>query len=160
MDQCLIFCRTNYDCDNLERFLNSLGELAGQPWHGLHGVPGAEALRSRNGALPRGREGCRLPGMLWQFLLAPHPPSPPTPQCARWLPGGGSGAGWRGKRESGRESPYSCVVLAGARSMDERRAALQAFKDGDVRFLICTDVAARGLDIQVTRFFWGGGGSS
>lgn len=24
---------------------------------------------------------------------------------------------------------------------------LQAFKDGDVRFLICTDVAARGIDI-------------
>jgi Helicase conserved C-terminal domain len=28
------------------------------------------------------------------------------------------------------------------------RACLQAFKDGDVRFLICTDVAARGIDIQ------------
>ena len=28
-------------------------------------------------------------------------------------------------------------------------AALQAFKEGDVRFLICTDVAARGIDIQV-----------
>ncbi len=27
MDQCLIFCRTNFDCDNLEKFLNSLGEL-------------------------------------------------------------------------------------------------------------------------------------
>ncbi len=27
----------------------------------------------------------------------------------------------------------------------------QAFKDGDVRFLICTDVAARGIDIQVRR---------
>ena len=25
--------------------------------------------------------------------------------------------------------------------------ALQAFKDGDIRFLICTDVAARGIDI-------------
>lgn len=25
MDQCLIFCRTNFDCDNLEKFLNSLG---------------------------------------------------------------------------------------------------------------------------------------
>ncbi|PSC75014.1 ATP-dependent RNA helicase DDX1 [Micractinium conductrix] len=86
MEQCLIFCRTNFDCDNLELFLNSLG--------------------------------------------------------------GGSGGGFRGKRESGVESRYSCVVLAGARSMDERRAALQAFKDGDVRFLICTDVAARGIDIQ------------
>lgn len=29
-----------------------------------------------------------------------------------------------------------------------RHADLQAFKDGDVRFLICTDVAARGIDIQ------------
>ena len=33
-------------------------------------------------------------------------------------------------------------------SMDERRAALSAFKDGDVRFLIATDVAARGIDIR------------
>lgn len=28
------------------------------------------------------------------------------------------------------------------------RCAVQAFKDGDVRFLICTDVAARGIDIS------------
>jgi ATP-dependent RNA helicase DDX1 len=34
------------------------------------------------------------------------------------------------------------------RSMDERRASLQALKDGDVRILICTDVAARGIDIE------------
>lgn len=33
--------------------------------------------------------------------------------------------GCRGKRESGKENPYSCVVLAGARSMEERRSALQ-----------------------------------
>jgi ATP-dependent RNA helicase DDX1 len=25
MDQCLIFCRTNFDCDNLEMFLNAVG---------------------------------------------------------------------------------------------------------------------------------------
>ncbi|KAL0042243.1 hypothetical protein WJX77_007018 [Trebouxia sp. C0004] len=83
MDQCLIFCRTNFDCDNLESFLTGLG-------------------------------------------------------------GGGK---FRGKMEKGVENPYSCLVLAGARSMDQRRDALQAFKDGDIRFLICTDVAARGIDI-------------
>ena len=31
----------------------------------------------------------------------------------------------RGKAESGKENPYSCVVLAGGRSMDERRSSLQ-----------------------------------
>lgn len=59
----MIFCRTNYDCDNLEKFLNSLE--------------------------------------------------------------GGTGAPFRGKRESGKEHAYSCVVLAGRRSMDQRREALQ-----------------------------------
>ncbi|BDA42848.1 ATP-dependent RNA helicase DDX1 [Coccomyxa sp. Obi] len=86
MEQCLIFCRTNFDCDNLEKFLNSLG--------------------------------------------------------------GGRGGRWAGRRESGKENPYSCCVLAGARSTDQRRDALQAFKHGEVRFLICTDVAARGIDIS------------
>ncbi|GMH45072.1 hypothetical protein BSKO_13029 [Bryopsis sp. KO-2023] len=84
MEQCLIFCRTNFDCDNLEKFLNEMG----------------------------------------------------------------GGRAFRGKVESGKENPFSCVVLAGGRSMGERRQALQAFKDGDVRFLICTDVAARGIDIK------------
>ncbi|GLC38638.1 hypothetical protein PLESTB_000455000 [Pleodorina starrii] len=96
MEQCLIFCRTNHDCDQLERFLNSLGGAGGGGGGG----------------------------------------------------GAGGGGGFRGKKESGKENPYSCVVLAGARSMDERRAALAAFKEGDVRFLICTDVAARGIDIR------------
>ena len=84
MDQALIFCRTNFDCDNVESFLNACG----------------------------------------------------------------GGRGYRGKSEKGPENPYSCVVLGGARSMDERRRNLAAFKEGDVRFLICTDVAARGLDIK------------
>ena len=61
MEQCLVFCRTNFDCDNLEAFFNALG----------------------------------------------------------------GGQRWAGRKESGKESPYSCVVLAGARSTDERREALQ-----------------------------------
>eukprot|EP00960_Hanusia_phi_P045143 757046-Hanusia_phi.AAC.4 len=32
MDHCLIFCRTNFDCDNLERHLVSLG--GGRKFHG------------------------------------------------------------------------------------------------------------------------------
>ena len=60
MDQCLIFCRTNYDCDNLETFLNNLG--------------GGEAFR--------------------------------------------------GKRDSGRQNPYACAVLAGKRGAQQRREAL------------------------------------
>lgn len=43
---------------------------------------------------------------------------------------------------------YSCVCVHGDRKVSERRINLQAFKDGDVRFLICTDVAARGIDIR------------
>ena len=61
MDQALIFVRTNFDADNLEAFLASLG-------------------------------------------------------------GGGK---FRGKMEKGRENPYSALVLAGQRSMAERRQALQ-----------------------------------
>jgi len=83
MTQCLVFCRTNVDCDNLETYLNTLG----------------------------------------------------------------GSKGWAGKMETGKENPYSCVVLAGMRNMDERRLNLEAFKEADVRFLICTDVAARGIDI-------------
>jgi len=33
------------------------------------------------------------------------------------------------------------------RNQDERRSNLESFKEGDVRFLVCTDVAARGIDI-------------
>jgi len=83
MPQCLVFCRTNIDCNNLEAYLNRLDGTKGH----------------------------------------------------------------RGKFESGKENPYSCVVLAGARQQKERQRNLDSFKEGDVRFLICTDVAARGIDI-------------
>jgi ATP-dependent RNA helicase DDX1 len=83
MEQCLIFCRTKLDCDNLEQYLNSVD----------------------------------------------------------------GGSQFRGKTEKGKESSYSCTVLHADRTPAERKRNFQAFKDGDVRCLICTDVAARGLDI-------------
>jgi superfamily II DNA/RNA helicase len=38
--------------------------------------------------------------------------------------------------------------LHGDKSQDERLKALEAFKQGEVDLLVCTDVAARGLDIK------------
>uniref|UniRef100_A0A0B7AKG3 ATP-dependent RNA helicase n=1 Tax=Arion vulgaris TaxID=1028688 RepID=A0A0B7AKG3_9EUPU len=43
---------------------------------------------------------------------------------------------------------YSCVCLHGDRSPQERKSNLEKFKKREVKFLICTDVAARGLDIS------------
>jgi ATP-dependent RNA helicase DDX1 len=42
----------------------------------------------------------------------------------------------------------SCVCLHSDRSADERQNNLQRFKNNEVRFLICTDVAARGIDVS------------
>ncbi|XP_016974727.1 ATP-dependent RNA helicase Ddx1 [Drosophila rhopaloa] len=42
---------------------------------------------------------------------------------------------------------YSCVCLHGDRKPQERKQNLEMFKRQEVKFLICTDVAARGLDI-------------
>jgi len=85
MSQCLVFCRTNVDCTNLESF------------------------------------------------LAQH---------------NGGKKSFSEKKETGKEGRYSCCVLAGMRSMEERRRNLQALKEGDVRILICTDVASRGIDVE------------
>lgn len=42
---------------------------------------------------------------------------------------------------------FSCVCLHADRSPAERTENLEKFKQNKVRLLICTDVAARGLDI-------------
>lgn len=43
---------------------------------------------------------------------------------------------------------YRAAALHGDKSQDERLKALEAFKAGEVDLLVCTDVAARGLDIK------------
>jgi ATP-dependent RNA helicase DDX1 len=78
MDQVLIFCRTNIDCDLTEKYLRSLSKTGGK----------------------------------------------------------------------GMAEKYGCAVLAGMRSMQERKESLEKFKDGSVRILLATDVAARGLDVK------------
>jgi ATP-dependent RNA helicase RhlE len=43
---------------------------------------------------------------------------------------------------------FKTGALHGDKSQDERLKALDAFKKGEVNLLVCTDVAARGLDIK------------
>lgn len=43
---------------------------------------------------------------------------------------------------------YSCCCLHGDRKVAVRRENLRKFKDGELRFMICTDVAARGIDVR------------
>jgi len=43
---------------------------------------------------------------------------------------------------------FKTGALHGDKSQDERLKALEAFKKGEVNLLVCTDVAARGLDIK------------
>ena len=47
---------------------------------------------------------------------------------------------------------FSCVCLHSDRAPKERTNNLLAFKNRKVKFLICTDVAARGLDIKGVPF--------
>lgn len=47
-----------------------------------------------------------------------------------------------------RERGFSCDQLHGDRSQTERERTLRRFKSKDVKVLVCTDVAARGLDVK------------
>lgn len=47
---------------------------------------------------------------------------------------------------------FSCVCLHSDRKPHERKGNLERFKKGEVRHLICTDVAARGIDIRGVPF--------
>lgn len=87
MENGIIFCRTNLDCDNVYKFLNHVGD----------------------------------------------------------------GKCYKGTVETMKENKYSCVVLKGKMSLEQRQSNLEAFQKGEVRFLICTDVASRGINIQNLR---------
>lgn len=50
-------------------------------------------------------------------------------------------------KQAGASGELSCVCLHSDRAPNERKANLQTFKDKKVKFLICTDVAARGIDV-------------
>eukprot|EP01083_Nonionella_stella_P028991 79902_1 len=84
MDQCLVFCRTRLDCDNIVDFLTKIG----------------------------------------------------------------GGRKFNAASTGGKENPYSCIALHSGVRQHQRADNLKLFKDGFVRFLVCTDVAARGIDIK------------
>ena len=84
-----------------------------------------------------------LVGVRAQALACVRAAQALTAFAVLWVIGGAAG-----KVESGKENAYSCAVMAGWRTPQERRDNLLSFKEGDVRFLICTDVAARGIDIK------------
>lgn len=48
--------------------------------------------------------------------------------------------------QNGRQE-FSCVCLHGDRKPADRKGNLEKFKKGEVKFMICTDVAARGIDV-------------
>lgn len=52
---------------------------------------------------------------------------------------------------------FTCVCLHGDRKPAERKGNLEKFKQSQVKYLICTDVAARGIDITglpFSKFFF------
>ena len=56
------------------------------------------------------------------------------------------GCAWLARRLEG--SGFRCEAIHGDRSQVERNRALRRFADGDVKVLVATDVAARGIDLD------------
>ncbi|XP_055594121.1 ATP-dependent RNA helicase Ddx1-like [Uranotaenia lowii] len=46
------------------------------------------------------------------------------------------------------ENRYSCACLHADRTPEERKLNLERFRKQEIKFLICTDVAARGIDVS------------
>lgn len=46
----------------------------------------------------------------------------------------------------------NCAAIHGDRSQNQRQRALKDFKDGKIRLLVATDIAARGIDISKLRY--------
>ncbi len=50
-----------------------------------------------------------------------------------------------------RKKNVSCAAIHGDKSQNQRQKALNEFKDGKIRVLVATDIAARGIDIDKLR---------
>lgn len=51
-----------------------------------------------------------------------------------------------------RDKKIKSAAIHGGKSQNQRQKALQQFKDGQVRVLVATDIAARGIDIDKLRY--------
>jgi len=165
--QALIFCRTNFDCDNLERFLNAAGggggfrggrESGREDAYACAVLAGQRAMEQRREALAA-RRPLTAP-RAWpqpRLVARAEPPARRAPAraaargCWAPLPAARAPADPAALVVSGPCSAAHARVHPGAltpaRSMPGR-PRLQAFREGSVRLLIATDVAARGLDIS------------
>ena len=132
MPRAVVFCRTNHDCVQLARFLSSLTTTAEGGGGALQDEALAAAFKEEEeeGVNEGGGEGEKGGGGGKKHKKR-HGASPSSQSSPFLFPSG----------------PYSCAVLGGARTTDERREALQLFREGKVRFLVATDAAARGIDV-------------
>jgi len=51
-----------------------------------------------------------------------------------------------------RKKKIECAAIHGDKSQNQRQKALKSFKNGQVRVLVATDIAARGIDIDKLRY--------
>lgn len=51
-----------------------------------------------------------------------------------------------------KKEKIECAAIHGNKSQNQRQKALKAFKDGEIRVLVATDIAARGIDIDKLRY--------
>lgn len=50
------------------------------------------------------------------------------------------------------QKKVTCAAIHGEKSQNQRQKALKQFKDGEIRVLVATDIAARGIDIDKLRY--------
>ncbi len=114
-------------------------QLPARPGHHRGGASQRDRLHGGAALLQRGRrrQAPRHPPGAARRAASSRPSSSSTASSAV--------AAWRAAW-----SARACktAALHGDKSQDERLKALEAFKQGEVDLLVCTDVAARGLDIE------------
>ncbi len=76
------------------------------------------------------------------------PTSSAPATCTRCWSSRGRSSPRRGWRRASTGEGLEAVAIHSDRSQPERTRALEGFKTGDIRVLVATDVAARGLDIE------------